>query len=190
MTTSNYQLYELVTAGTPPVLLADMKKYLGITNTMSDVLIDELINTCTAWGQDYTAREFTDNTYTLKLDEFDTRLCVRRNPIATITSIKYVVSAALVTVASTVYYLKKGVQQSEILLMPDQSWPTDGDDIEQGIVIEFITEAINANKLAMAVSAIKRHVAWMFENRGDCAEDAAERSGAESIYNNFRIARV
>jgi len=194
-TLKNYQLYEMITAGTSPVSLADMKTYLGVTTAAFDALLQTLIDSCTAWGQSYTSRDFTDNAYTLLIDEFEDRISVRRNPIDTIDSVKHSVATVFdTTVATTVFYLKRGVQLSEILLLPDQEWPTDGLDIEQGIEISFTTKAIPVNQLDMAINAIKRHVAFMFENRGDCGDcgscAGAEASGAIPIYDLFRIPRI
>jgi uncharacterized phiE125 gp8 family phage protein len=193
-TLQNYQLYELVGKGTQPVSLAEIKTYLGVTNTASDALLQSLLDACTAWGQSYTGREFSDNDYILHIDCFEDRISLRKNPIDSITTVKYSVAFSLVTIASTVYYLKNGVQLSEILLKPDQIWPTDGDEIEQGIQIAFKTKAVDDLKLDMAKTAIKRHTAYMFENRGDCGDCGScagkDAAGVTSIYDYMRIPRV
>ncbi len=196
-TSANYQLYDLTSQGKSPVKLADVKEYLGFgknTTNCNDELIQTLIDSCTAWGEGYTAREFTANTYDLFLDCFEDRISLRRNPIDAIDTVKYLVSAALVTVASSVYYLKSGVQISEVLLQDGQEWPTDGDTIEHLIQITFTTKAINARKLSMAKNAIMRHVIYMFENRGDCSDCGScagkDQAGATPIYDLLRIARI
>ena len=196
-TPANYQLYELITQGASPVTVSEMKIYLGLpaSSTAFDTLLDELIDACTSWGEAYTSRDFRDNQYELYLDCFEQRLSVRRNPIDTIDSVKYSVATNYdTTVTSSVYYLKNGVQLSEILLLPDQDWPTDGLDIEQGIQITFTTKAVNISMLDQAIVAIKRHVAFMFSNRGDCGDCGScaggDAANVEVLYNLFRIARV
>lgn len=193
-TLQNYQLYTLLSLGTAPVLLSEMKGYMGVTSATSDAIIQALLDTCIAWGQSYTGREFTSNSYSLNIDCFEDRISLRRNPINTITTVKYLLSDVLTTVASSVYTLKKGRVLSEILLKDAQTWPVDGDEVEQGIEIIFVCQAIDVQKLSIAESAIKRHVAYMFENRGDCGDcgscSGSDKADVESLYNFFRIARI
>lgn len=183
-------LYVLKTPGTVPVPLAEMKAYMKVTSSSDDDLITSMLSLATTWGENYTGREFRANTWTLLKDAFEDRICIRRSPVDTITSVKHLVSASLVTVADSVYYLKDSTQFSEILLNEDQVWPTDTDNREQVIEIEFVTKAyrdIDAIK-----TAIKRHVAFWYQNRGDCADcdAAAKGSGVDLIYDQFRISRV
>lgn len=188
----NFQLYELDSLGISPVSLTDMKAYLNIANSLSDTLIQSLIDTCTDWGETYTARDFRANTYTLLIDDFATRIELRKNPTDSVTSIEYIVNSVFVVVDASIYYLKNGLQFSEILLNESKSWPTDGDTIEQAVKISFLTKAVDARKLQMATTAIKRHVAYMFENRGDCdsPNSCADAAGVKPLYDFLRIQRV
>jgi uncharacterized phiE125 gp8 family phage protein len=190
-------LYVLKTAGAVPVLLADMKLYMKVTAAADDDLITSMLAAATTWGENYTGREFRANTWTLLTDDFSDRMCLYRAPVATITTIKYLVSDVLTTIANTVYYLKKNLQFAEILLKEDQLWPTDIDAREQAIEIEFVTESYRDTD-AIA-TAIMRHVAYWYKNRGDCGSsssagcscgDAAKGSGVTAIYDQFRIDRV
>ncbi len=183
-------LYVLKTAGTKCLSTTDMKSYLKGPPSADDALIASMIEAATTWGEKYTGREFRANTWTLLKDEFETRICLNRDPVNAITFVKHLVSASLVTVATAVYYLKKNTQFSEILLNEDQEWPTDTDDREQVIEIEFVTKPYRCGD---AIStAIKRHVAFWYQNRGDCSDcdAAAKGSGVTGIYDQFRIARV
>ena len=191
-------VYTLVTSGTVPVSLDDMKKYMKVTSASDNDLITEMLSAATTWGEGYTGREFRANTWQLLKDAFEDRICIRRDPVDTITFIKHLVLAAQETVAASGYYLKKNAQNSEILLNEDESWPTDTDDREQVIEIEFVTKSYRDTD-AIA-TAIKRHVAFWYKNRGDCGGsgsgagcscgDAAKGAGATAIYDQFRIARV
>ena len=192
-TPANYHLYEVTMQGASPVSLADMKTYLGGPNAANDDLIQSLIDACTDWGEKWTGREFRANLYTLLIDCFEERIELRRNPIDTIDSVEHSVTVQFdTTVASTVYYKKDGVQRSEILLLPDQSWPTVNLDIEQGIKITFTTKAVGPDKLDIAITAIKRHVAYMFENRGDCADcgGCSDAANVLGLYAMIRIPRI
>lgn len=192
-TLQNYQLYEVISLGTPPVSLAEMKLYLGITNNINDALIQQLIDSCTSWGELYTNRDFRINNYNLFLDCFAPRIIIRRNPVLVINSIEYLMDDSFITVDPTIYYLKNGLQISEILLKQSEIWPTDVDDIEQAIKMDFDTESVGPRKLQIAIDAIKRHVAYMFENRGDCVECStcagSDAANVKVLYDMLRIPR-
>ena len=162
---------------------------MKITSSAEDDVIKSIINMATTFGEKYTGRDFRANTWTLLLDCFGARIELRRDPVATITFVKHLVSDSQVTVATSVYYLKKGVQSSEILLQDGQDWPTDTDEREQAIEIEFVTEAYRC--IDQIKEAMLRHIAYLYTNRGDCdTKNAAIESGASFIYDQFRIARV
>lgn len=190
MHTANAKVYKRVSAEASPVNLATMKSYLKITSTADDTLIQSMIDAATEWGEKYTGRDFRAITWDLLLDRFTDRIELRRDPVASVTTVERLVSGALVTVASTVFYLKKLVQSSEILLNEDQEWPTDADNREQVVEIRFVTEGYQCQE--SIIEAIKRHVAFWYRNRGDCADckGSAEGSGVTIIYNQFRISRV
>ena len=183
-------LYVLKTAGASPVLLADMKSYMKVTSSADDALIQAMIDAATEWGEKYTGREFTANTWQLLLDSFAARIELRRSPVDTIDSITHLVSGSPVTIATSVYYLKKGNFCSEVLLQEDQSWPTNTDEREQAITIEFTTEKYRCGD--MIDLSIKRHVAFWYQNRGDCSDcdGAASGSGVTAIYDLFKIPRT
>lgn len=186
----NTDVYQLVSAAASPVDLATMKTFLRITSTSDDALIQSMIDAATEWGEKYTGRDFRAITWDLLLDCFTTRIPLRRNPVDTITTVKHLVNDILVTVPSSVYYLKQLVQSAEILLNEDQEWPKDTDDREQAIEIRFVTEGFRCQD--SIIEAIKRHVAFWYRNRGDCPDcgGAANQSGVTIIYDQFRIARV
>ena len=148
-----------------------------------------MIDSATEYGESYTGRAFRVQTWTLLIDSFANRIVLNRNPIDTITTVKYILSGTLTTIASTVYYLKKGVQCAEVLLREDQDWPTDLDEIEHGIEVIFTTVAYR--NISQIKDALYRHIAYLYANRGDCdTKSAGKASGADAIYDQFRIARV
>lgn len=182
-------LYERTDAGTSPVSLADVKSYLKITSTSDDTLIQLLIDSATEYGERYTGRAFRTQTWKLLIDAFANRIVLRRDPIDAITSVEYIVGGVLTTIATSVYYLKKGVQCAEVLLQEDQSWPTDLDDVEHGIEIIFTVAAYH--DLNSIKDALYRHIAHLYMNRGDCdVKSAGRASGADMIYDQFTIVRV
>ena len=94
-------------------------------------------------------------------------------------------------VASSVYYLKHLTQLDEILLVDGEDWPTDTDEREQAITIEFTAKAYTQG-LDRFNNAVMRFVAYLYENRGDCTcdDESASASGASLILGQLRIARV
>ncbi len=186
----NVAVYQQVSVTASPVSLTVMKSYLKITTTADDALIQSMIDAATEWGEKYTGRDFRAITWDLLLDCFTDRIELRRDPVDTITTVKHLVSGSLVTVPADVYYLKKLVQSSEVLLNEDKEWPTDTDNREQVIEIRFVTEGYRCQE--SIIDAIERMVAFWYRNRGDCpdANSAATLSGVTIIYNQFRISRV
>lgn len=186
----NTAVYQRISAEASPVTLAVMKDYLKKTATADDALIQSMIDAATEFGEKYTGRDFRAITWDLLLDRFTDRIELRRDPVASVATVKRLVSGTLVSVASTVFYLKKLVQSSEILLNEDQEWPDDADDREQVIEIRFVTKGYQCQE--SIIEAIQRHVAFWYRNRGDCpgVGSAAKLSGVTIIYDQFRISRV
>lgn len=183
------ELYELTSAGVNPVLLAEMKAYLKDPPAVDDTFITELITAATQWGEDYTGHEFRANTWKLFIDEFTTRIIIRRSPVDSITSINHLVSDVLTLVPGTNYYLKKLLDCAEILLIDGMEWPTNTDVREHAIEIIFVTSVFP--KLETIKTAIMQHVAYMYNNRGDCTcSEAGKLSGASALYDIFTIQRI
>lgn len=183
-------LYKMKNAGASPLTVGKAKAFMKVSSNTDDALIGSLITAATEFGENYTGREFRSNVWTMHTDDFRDRITLNRNPIASVTSVKHLVSDVLTTVSGSLYYLKSLVQCSEILLLPDNEWPTNTDDREQAIQIEFVTESYHRENEIL--DAIKRHASFMYSNRGDCSCDqsSSKESGAAMIYDQFRISRV
>ena len=76
-----------------PVTKDAMKAYLKVTNTKDDLIIQSMIDACTKWGEKYTGRDFRAITWKLLLDCFpaSTRILLKRDPVASVTSIIHLV---------------------------------------------------------------------------------------------------
>jgi uncharacterized phiE125 gp8 family phage protein len=186
-------VYQQTLEAASPLILADMKAYLRISSSADDDLIQSLIDACTCWGEKYTGRDFRANEYDLLLDCFTDPIKLRRDPVAAVDEITHLVSDSPVTVSSAIYYLVKDVQNSWVYLIDGESWPTDTDNRLQAITVSFTMEASDdLFCLDEILTALKRHVAWMYSNRGDCQctlDESANDSGVTFIYDQFRIAR-
>lgn len=186
-------LYKLTETGNNPISLKDAKGYLKIDDTADDTVIRLLLTAVIEYAEQLTGRDYRTNTWKLFLDNFEDRICLRKSPVDAITLVQYTLAGTLTTIVNTVYVLKIGHQFSEVLLQDEQEWPTDGDDVEttneHTIEITFTTEIprhISEAKLAML-----QHLAFFYQNRGDCdVRTAAEQSGADKLYDHFRIERI
>lgn len=190
------QVYERTGEGDYPVSLKEMKRALKIPDTSKtdDAFVQLLLGVATDFAESWTRRDVRTNTWTLTLDAFEDRLCLRRDKVESITDIVYQVVASPTTVDAAVYYLKAQVDTSLVILADGQVWPVDGDEgtKEGTIVVTFVTTArpqfLNAAKLG-----IIRHVTYLYQNRGDdapaTAVDGARRSGAITLYNTWRVSR-
>ena len=193
------QYYERTRKGSSPVSLDEMKLWLKVppTVTADDDLIQLLLDAATDYAEKYTSRDVRVNRWKLFLDEFPARICVRRDPVDSIVAITRLVSGTATAVPTATYYLKSHTQFSEVLLSPDQDWPTDQDvGVEHSIEVEVETRAVDC--LDQIVAGIYRHVAYLYENRGDCPPelvfnrlfDSVFASGAARLYDLRRIARI
>lgn len=199
------QLYLRITKGTNPIDLAVAKSFLRVDSAADDALITSMIDAAVEYASDYTGRQYrTGATWRLMLDEFDDRICVRRSPVVAITAIERLVSDAWVAVTPSTYYLKQGVMFPEVLLKSEQAWPSDVDEIEHGIRIDFTSEPHTAS-LEQAKQGMLRLLAAMYEDRGDneqlttgagvgavmfpALNDLARKSGATQFFMSHRVPR-
>lgn len=187
------ELYQLTTPGDLPVDVEDAKCHLKIEHDADDKFLQTLLNAATQAAESYTARELRANTWTLTIDEFEDRICIRRSPVNAITSIEYTVTTTHdTTVSTSTYYLKKGEIASEVLLQDGQTWPTDIAEVEAGILITFTTAAHRNADLVK--HALLRAVSYANENRGDCdptnAASWLRQSGAALMLDQLRVPRV
>jgi uncharacterized phiE125 gp8 family phage protein len=174
----------------PPVSLDEVKSYLKITGAAQDALIEQLTAAATDFAEDYTKRSFIDRTIKTFRDDFTSiEFELRRSPLSSVTSIKYLVDGSLVTVDDSIYYNTKETDFSRIALNDGESWPTDVDVRLQAVEIVFIA-GFGEDERSVPDDikvAIMQHVAALLENRGDCTLQEALPRASELIYNKNRI---
>jgi hypothetical protein len=178
-------------AGVPPIDLIKIKQHLRIRVNKQDALLETYLNAAVTAGEKYTSRDFRANTWTATASEFIELEEIHKAPIDTITSLKYLVSDVLTTIATSVYYFHKCPHWSAVLLQEDQVWPTDIDDRLGGIELIFTTVP-TGTYLDEARLGLLKHVAYLYENPGDfqSATDDLKASGAAIHYSQFRIPRI
>jgi hypothetical protein len=203
-----------ITEGAALISTADMKTFLKITSTADDTLIDAMIEAATQHAEAFCGRDLRANIYELLTTDFgeiavtdfpyrispfnfkplaDTTFHVRRSTVASIDQIEYLVGGSFSTIASSVYYSSIRIAKTYLLLEDGESWPTDADEKEDNVKVTF-TMAIPHN-IELAVAGIQRHVALMYEDRGDCepanagalGNRTASQSGAEAMYQSLQV---
>jgi len=166
--------------------LIDMKDYLKIDNTADDVLITSLIKTATSILEKHTRRELLNKTFNMYLDFFpfykrygnsleenfdENTILVKRSKLQSILNIKFYNNQALETLDSSLYDFTRDNDYSRIyLISKNSSWPQ-VDSRKQSVNIEFVAgygvdDTFVPEELK---TTIKTMVAFMYENRGDCA---------------------
>lgn len=212
--------YKVTTA---PVNLAvsldTVKSHLKITGTSEDALLTIYIQAATDVAEKLTRRDFITRTYQTFRDFFlegisegyyqfgdipssnttiiggggNTGFELRKSPLQSVESIKYLKAAIETPVAASVFYNTVEEDYSEVLTLEDQNWPTDADRRLQAITIEFKTGFgdDDADMPAWVTEGILQHVAELYSNRGDCSCEAdvmgALPSVARLIYLQNRI---
>jgi hypothetical protein len=186
-----------------PVELSDVKQYLKVTTSNDDALITALITQATDFAEKFTKRDFITRTYQTFRDYFPrwcdsegyyscgaipTRgvnaitvaggnigFELRRSPLQEVSAVEYLVDTVFTIVPTSIYYTTVEDDYSEVLTLPDEEWPEDADKRLQAIRITFLT-GFGDDSSAMpswVTIGINQHVAAMYEDRGDCAEDCS-----------------
>lgn len=200
--------------GTAPISLDEMKLFLKISSTADDDLISAMIEAATLHAEAYCGRDLRESTYEWLTTDFgevavtdfpyrispfnfrplrETQFHVKRATVDTIDAVDYLVSGVWTSVASSVWYASVRIAKTFILLRDEQSWPTDADEIEDNVRVTFTTRI--PDNVAIAIAGIYRHVARMYEERGDCEEQmagalanqTAKSSGAEGMYQSLQV---
>jgi len=184
-------LYTRTAIGTRPIDLAKAKSWARIKSTTEDVINQDLLDSILDFAELYTNRELSQNTWKCVGSEFTDLECIRKNPVVSITSVKYFNEDNVeTTVANTVYYLVKGKQISGILEQVDQDFPTDV--LAQMNQITAIIVTGFATVPPTLLQAIKGHFLFLFENRGDvvAVDDLSLTPEIKALYDLNKIVRI
>jgi len=203
--------------GTPPATLAQAKAYLRIDSTDEDDTLGLMLEAAILACEAYTARAFSDRTWTGYFDGFPLwgpRFVLQKNSIDSVTSVEYLkwdgISADVwTTVPSTDYYLKPSQSYAELLNfgaaepVDATEWPYDEVSErhpEESVRVVFVTAA-DQNLPAM-LPAVFEILAAMWANRGDClaalssgtfgllAQNYILQSGAATFLDPYRYSRI
>lgn len=180
---SNYRSLIVATAsgtGDRPVSVAEAKEHLRIVDmTTDDDYIGVLIDTATAWCEDYCDRTFADKQYTVAFDDFvDLRIGLPRPPVR----LNATAASATVTISyvdqggttQTLTWAQSGTQQFRLdrdhvpaLIYPKylENWPSVRLDDNAVQVTYLAGYGGAANVPTPAKHAIKMLVGHWYANR-------------------------
>lgn len=177
-----------------PISLVEVKEQLRLdpADASQDTYLTLLIEACWICGEQITKTTFLNTDFRTLRNSFVPAIELRRTPFVSLLSFEYTVDGSLIAVDPTLFsiYLKNGF--SFIVLNEDKEYPTDGDDILEGIEIKFragfgtsLTYPHTDLKLALL-----NHVSAVYENRGDCDAASIMKSipnTTRQIYNKNKI---
>lgn len=165
--------YLLISApATEPVSLAEAKLHLKIetADTADDTLVTYLIKAAREQAEEYTRRSFIETTWERRMDTFfddgqDGIILLKKNPVKSITSIKYLdVDGVEQTIASTYYNLLTGDEPMGVEPAYNYSWPAHREDAQR-VRVQF--KAGYATVPSSIKAALLLIIGHLYENRED-----------------------
>lgn len=203
--------YSLVTGtSTLAVSLTNVKEWLKIPSslTVDNNLITALILAATGYFEKITGRDLIIKTYKTYLDDFpcidglnyytgisslapqyhDNGIVLRKSKLQSITSIQYYKNGVLTTWDSSNYYITDLSDYSAIYLVAGKEFPTDVDIRKQAIIITFVAGygSSDASVPEDVKQALLQFIAYLYENRGDCAS-SKDMMAAMDLFSQFKI---
>ena len=180
-----YTYNVLIPPANPAVTLARAKQHLKIptSETAFDAEITALISAATACAEEFMRRTMVNTTFVTFRDFFAHCIELRRSRASVVNSIEYLKEGVLTPVSSSIFFLTDHNDFSEIHLQENAIWPTDFDSVVQTIKIEFVAGyGIDDTSVPEDIKmAILNHVAFMFQNRGDCSGSSGSAECASAL---------
>lgn len=195
------------------VSLATFKSHIKKTTSDEDALLTIYLNAAIDYCEKFTRRDLITRTYITFRDFFpgisegyyrfggvpslgsistgggNIGFEIRRSPLQSVESIKYLKVTVLTTVATTVFYNTVEEDYSEILTNDASSWPEDADRQLQAVQIEFKSGFGDAESDVppWATEGILLHATQMSQDRGDCSCEGGVKKSLPSIANTIYL---
>ena len=197
-------------ASIEPVTLAEAKLHLRVDVDDDDDLITEQIETARNLCETFTARQFIEATYRLKLDRFpfvgemtaysdpDGSIIVPKPPLLAVSSIRYVdTDGNVATATSSLYTADTDSEPGRIALAWGKSWP-DARAVVQAVTVNYTAGYTTGTTAALVrssvKSAMKLYLAHWYNNREEVSATVGGNVvrlpvGAETILWGLRVVR-
>ena len=170
-------------SSTTLISVTDMKLYLRIDTSTEDLLIEMLIKSAVDVAEKLMNRSILETVWTNLRSDIEQDLTLRRAEFLALNSIEYMKDGSYVALDSDNYQIATGGIYAKVweIELADSC-----DAHPEAIKIEFKTGygASASSVPESIITAIKQHVAYMFENRGDCFEFS---DGTDSILNAEKL---
>lgn len=158
-----------------PVLLADVKTALRITDTSEDTLLPSFITAARRHCEFLTGRSFITTQWQLVLDSFDDLLEIPRPPLQVLTSINYIdVNGVSQLLAPAMYYVD-GVSEPARVTPVATQWPETAFG-QNNVVTVLFTSGYGAAQAAVPMEVQQ----WIILAVGDLYANR-ERSSAQVL---------
>lgn len=170
-------LIRIAAPASEPLTLAEAKLHCRVDGTDEDALITALIVAAREQAEHETGRALITQTWELVLDAFPEAFVLRKSPVQSVTSLKYLDSAtgAEQTLDPADYLLDKDSEPGYVVPAYGKAWPYSR-EVPNAVRVRYVC----GYGLAVAVpQAIKQ---WMLLAIGTMYENRAT-SGAGQVYN-------
>lgn len=175
----------------------EAQEYLRVDSETDRDLITALVLAATIQGEKHTNRAFTKRVFTGFFSEFKTTqnerfayIDLRRAPLKALNSVKVVLNDVLTDVDAGDYQLKETSTFARLLFLSSIT----ADDVPYPIQVNFDAGykdlSIGDSKAPNDIeTAIKQHLAFFYENRGDVMPEGKVGMPVEvqAIYSKYRI---
>jgi len=157
----------LVTAPTTyPVDLDTLADHLRVVRGPEDTLLQAYLAAATEVSQVFARRQFVTATYDQTFDEFADFLELKRPPLQSVTSVKYIdIDGAEQTLSSSVYDVDTSIEPGCIRLAWNQSWPSTR-TTPNAVTVRFVAGyGTTAQVAPTAKAAVLLWTAQLYEHR-------------------------
>jgi uncharacterized phiE125 gp8 family phage protein len=192
----NYELVSLVTPAEIPLSLTTLKQWLrlDVSDTSEDTILQLLVDQAVSCFEAVSRTILMNTNFKTFRDVFSQWYELRKSKLVSITSVKYNdEDENQQTISSSDYYFNADPFYSSLVFDKDYSFPTISSR-PSSIEIAFVAglSATTALVPADIQVALLNHVAFLYENRGDCACDDFSSVPAVSMntYRKYQIVEI
>ena len=180
-------MFKLVTPpAEEPISLVEAKLQLRVSGDDEDDFISSLISAAREHAEEYMNRSLITQTWDYYLDAFQNQITIQKNPIASITSIKYFDSDNSEQTLDSSYYNTDLVSEpARIILAYGKDWPSVYYR-PNAVVIRMITGyGVAASVLSQIKQGMYLYITYLYEHRGD--ESIRPPRAIYDLWNNLRV---
>ena len=173
-----------------PLTLDEAKLHLRVTSTVDDDLITALIATARQRCESFTGLALIERDYSLFLDTWpDREILLPRPPLSAVSLINIYDGDGNAAAFDAANYAVSTAGMPGRLTLTDGVFPPQPGRAADGIEIQFTAGfGDTADDIpAPLIQGVKQLLAHLYENRGDGNADALRASGAESLFQPFRV---